>query len=107
VTVSELLPRIVQDPDGVAVIILEGEVDLATCDVIPQAVGDVLSGGATSVVIDLEQVTFMDSQGLRALLLGQLAVQEGGGTIVIRRPGRTVLAAMQVAGLDGILRIEP
>jgi anti-sigma B factor antagonist len=55
-----------------------GEVDLATVGVVRERVADVTSAGFRRVVIDLRQVTFLDSTGLRLLLELNAASQSDG-----------------------------
>jgi anti-sigma B factor antagonist len=61
----------------------EGEIDLAGAPRLREAFSDVLAAGCTRLVMDLRQVTFIDSTGL----------------------GVIVGAGKKVAGLQGALRI--
>ena len=45
-----------------------GDLDLATCPVLERAFEEARSGDAQTIVVDLGEVTFMDSTGLRLLL---------------------------------------
>ncbi len=56
-------------PDRERVIVVPaGEIDLATAPRMEGAVADLLERGFRQVVVDLRQVDFMDSQGIRALV---------------------------------------
>jgi anti-sigma B factor antagonist len=51
--------------DGTSVVLaVRGEVDVATCPQLRSALLDVIERGASSVVIDLREVPFVDSSGL-------------------------------------------
>lgn len=47
---------------------LRGELDLVGAGSVGQALGDAMARGADAVVIHLDEVTFIDSRGLQALL---------------------------------------
>lgn len=46
-------------------------------------IGDVVSTGADIVLIDLQNVTFMDSSGLSALISAQRMVRAAGGKLFL------------------------
>lgn len=50
-----------------AVIVPQGELDLATVAHLKSKQDEVLARGTTSIVVDLSQLTFIDSTGLHAL----------------------------------------
>ena len=57
-----------RDHDGTAVLQLDGELDLATAGLVPEAVAQLLRDGHSRIVVDLRQVHMIDSVGVRALL---------------------------------------
>jgi anti-anti-sigma factor len=60
---------------------LEGELDVAETEAFLAGVGDIAEGG--DVVLDLRQLAFIDSSGVRALLV--LADQLPGDDVLILR----------------------
>ncbi len=67
-----------------------------------------LPDGATKVIaVDLTQVTYIASSGLRALLVAHRRQQQGGGRLVVRHPNPRVWAVMQLCGFDQILDVCP
>jgi anti-anti-sigma factor len=72
-----------------------GEIDLATVDALAQAVAAAREEAA-SIVLDLRDVTFMDSAGLRLVLE---ASRGGAGFAVVRGP-REVQRLFDLVGLD-------
>jgi anti-anti-sigma factor len=56
-----------RDGDGV-VISLSGELDLATADDLGRLIRDVEESDISRIVIDLSELSFVDSSGLQALL---------------------------------------
>jgi anti-sigma B factor antagonist len=57
----------VKQEDGRADVALRGELDLATLPIAERAVEKV-DGAATTLVLDLRKLTFIDSSGLRLIL---------------------------------------
>ena len=56
-------------PDRTRVLVTpRGELDLSTVDRVEEEVQDLRSRGFTTIVLDLRQLEFMDSTGLRLLL---------------------------------------
>lgn len=75
----------VRSPYQVSVV-PEGEVDLATADVLSTLLAEVLAERPSKVVVDLAGVSFLDSTGIKCLLAAQTAATAGGCRLVVRRP---------------------
>jgi len=75
-------------PDrGEIVVVLTGELDLASADVLERDVRKLRLAGCDRVVVDLRQVEFMDSTGLRLLIsLRNTAKREGHRLMVVPGP---------------------
>jgi anti-anti-sigma factor len=87
--------------DGGHLVTIAGEVDLATA---PQ-LADVLTECADGDVrLDLSSVTFMDSSGLRTLLVTHRSFRERGRRLVICGPvDRVVHRTMEITGAAEVL----
>jgi anti-anti-sigma factor len=81
---------------GVAVVEAVGEVDLGNSDELVESVTAAGAGGA-AVVLDMAGVTFMDSSGLKALLLSTRDL--GSGLAVVVAPGSPVERLVELAGV--------
>ena len=80
---------------GAVVVAPTGEIDLATVDELAQAL-DAAREEAAEIVLDLREVSFMDSAGLRLVLE---ASRDGRGFAVVRGP-REVQRVFDLVGLD-------
>jgi anti-anti-sigma factor len=91
--------------DGETTVRLAGELDLMSCG----ALSDRLSGIAPTprTVLDLNDITFMDSTGLRALWLFHQVCASDGSQLVLRRPSAAVNRVLDVTGLRSIFTITP
>jgi anti-anti-sigma factor len=85
------------DDDGVVRLI--GELDISTVPQASPAVAEACER-ATSVVVDLSELTFMDSSGVRMLLEAWAKQHERGGDLVLRAPTPTVRRLFDLLGLE-------
>ncbi|HEV7567340.1 MAG TPA: STAS domain-containing protein [Microbacteriaceae bacterium] len=96
-TIPEFSVEIKQLP-GQARIVCAGELDLGTADQLKTAVLSALGMKSDAILVDLEEATFVDSSGLRALLEVIQECRDLGVAIQVR-PGtalRRLLELVQV-----------
>jgi anti-sigma B factor antagonist len=77
---------------------LTGELDIASAPALEQAVEDFGSSIPKRLVIDLTEVTFMDSTGLRALLLARQRTEAADQELVLRPGPRQVQRVLELSG---------
>jgi anti-sigma B factor antagonist len=88
---------------GVTTLGLRGEVDIATVGVLDQAIADALRReGVTTVVLDLSELSFMDSSGLGALL----RATSRGARIELRNVSALIREVVAATGLVETLHLE-
>ena len=89
------------------VITLTGDVDSATAPRLRQVVLDALATPDTGpVVIDMTEVSFLSSAGLRALIDAHHDADEHGERLrVVVDHARPVLRPLQLSGLDQVLTL--
>jgi anti-sigma B factor antagonist len=92
--------------EGIAVVSVGGEIDLSTAPAFEAAIATALEEHPLVLVIELSQVTFMASVGLRILA----ATQENAGksaqvAVVANNPA--VSRPIQLTGLDKIFSLYP
>jgi len=86
------------------VVVVHGEVDLATADALRAEVRGA-SERSDIVVLDLREVSFMDTQGLAVVIEAQQAAADGGGRFVIARAPDRVHKLFDMIGLTQRLTI--
>jgi stage II sporulation protein AA (anti-sigma F factor antagonist) len=84
----------IEHPDGVAVVRVEGEVDLDNAENLAAALRTAGADGRRGVVADLLGVPFMDSSGLKALLVASADL--GGRLRLALSPGSPVLRLLEL-----------
>jgi anti-anti-sigma factor len=92
--------------DGIAVVIVRGEVDLMTAPQFEALVDEaILDGGAPRpLLVDLEECTFMDSSGLAVLLRARDQVE--GGPAVACPAGAPAARLLELAARNLLPRYE-
>lgn len=86
---------------GILVATVAGDVDIATAASLSEAVLTSLDGApGRAVILDLTEVSFMDSTGLRAVLDISRRLDEGPAGLVLLSPNRPVRKLLSLAGLD-------
>jgi anti-sigma B factor antagonist len=89
--------------DARAVFRLAGEIDAANADTVPLTVLSTDIADASLVVIDLTDVAFIDSSGLRALLTCRAGLSRRGLAVEVRNPSHTVRRLFEITHLTELL----
>ncbi|MFZ0015149.1 MAG: STAS domain-containing protein [Acidimicrobiia bacterium] len=69
--------------DGAAILVLSGEIDMATAPKMVSRFQELADKGLTSVIVDAREVRFIDSTGLHGLTEGKRIIHEKGSQIVL------------------------
>jgi anti-sigma B factor antagonist len=80
------------------VLALRGELDVATVPRLADPLREAIAAGKTALVVDLGELTFLDSTGLMVLLNGLRRVVRQGGNLVIVCTNPTVLRLFDITG---------
>ena len=104
---TELANLAVGSTNGVVVATLSGEIDLSNAAQITRSVVDAVPNEAVGLVIDLSDVAYLDSAGVRMLaeLERRLGWRSQAFRVVAPEGSRT-RKVLSIAGLDGLLVLE-
>jgi len=92
------------EPDT-AVIALEGEVDIYSAPQFKEALFAGIEDGATTIIVDLGRVTFIDSTALGVLVGGAKRVQPKNGRLDVVCTDEHITRIFEITGLDRIFGI--
>ena len=87
---------------GVCTVDLVGEVDVYSAPRLKQELVAVIEGGCANVIVNLEQVGFIDSSGLGVLVSGLRRVKERDGTLRLVCTHEGILKIFRITGLDKV-----
>jgi anti-sigma B factor antagonist len=91
--------------DGRTVVLIRGELDLATAPDLEKVVHEHLDAGG-EVVVDLRELQFMDSSGLRVLVRAHAAVGGEKRFLIVRPPpGGPIAKILAIAGVESQLDV--
>lgn len=94
------------ETDGdVAVLRLEGEVDVYTAPLLKDRLVSVIEAGTVNVLVDLDGVAFIDSSGLGALVGALRRAREREGAVRIVCERENILKIFRITGLDKVFPI--
>jgi anti-anti-sigma factor len=79
---------------------LAGEVDIATTAQVEQELLRVEGSDAASIVLDLSQLSFIDSTGIRMLVMADARSRADSARLSVVRPPETVLRVLRLAGIE-------
>jgi anti-sigma B factor antagonist len=88
-------------------IALRGEVDVLTVDQVRVALTEALAAQPHDIVVDLADLTFIDSTGLGALIFGFQRARDAGVRFRLARPSRPVRQILVLSGLLEVVDVMP
>jgi anti-sigma B factor antagonist len=97
-----------RDPvDGIAVLVLYGEFDIAAAPGLREQLADVRSAAPRGVVLDMTAATFLDSSALRELLSADARLREDGVALVLAALHPAVERLLELTSTTGMLAVAP
>jgi anti-anti-sigma factor len=97
--VTEVLDVIEERVGRSLVLRLRGDVDLASEAVLSEVLRRDVPPDVDEIVVDLTEVGFLDSTGVRVLLEGRERALAGGAVLILRDPGPVVLRVLRVTSV--------
>lgn len=86
------------------VIRISGDLDAQTAGHLDEVITAQLADGRGEVLLDVSELTFIDSSGLRSMVLAR--GPEGEGRVVLRSPSPSVIRLLDITGLTEVFVIE-
>lgn len=96
------LPVAAASTDGVGVLTPAGELDLSSGDVLREAIAQA-AAAQPRIVLDLHELTFMDSTGVNILIAAHQSLADAGGWLRLAAPTEPVLRTLQLVGVDTVI----
>jgi anti-sigma B factor antagonist len=95
----------VEQTGEATVIHVGGEIDIATCERLRDALEPHL-GPRQSVILDLSGVAFIDSSGLRVLEQARGTLTADGGSLVLRNPSKAAHRLLTAIKTEDLLQTD-
>ncbi len=91
--------------DDIGVIVLESEIDIYSAPQFKEVLLNGIENGAQRVIVDLTQVSFIDSTALGVLVSGAKRVRPRNGNLDIVCTDENIIRIFEITGLDRIFGI--
>jgi anti-anti-sigma factor len=92
-------------PSGAVRVALHGELDLNHAYAFDEELRAVEDRRPPCIVLDLRELTFMDSCGLGRLLAARRRARRAGRRLLLVRGGRTIQSLLAMTGTDEVFEI--
>lgn len=89
--------------NGIARVALRGELDVASAHVLNDRLAPLEFDGVAAIVLDLRDVSFIDSSGLHALLNAWRRVNSNGSRLLLMGIGPTARRLLAITGTEFLL----
>lgn len=90
---------------GITKVVLNGRMDIEGAAAIDLRM-NVVGGTAKKLLIDMQEVSFIGSMGLRSLILPAQAVSRRGGKVVLFAPVKMVEDVLRASNIHALLAIH-
>jgi anti-sigma B factor antagonist len=91
--------------DGFTVLSPRGEIDSVTGPRLKECITETLVGGEVHLIVDLDDVDFIESTGLGALVCGRRRAEAVNGSLSLVCVEDQLLRVFRVTGLDKVFPI--
>jgi anti-anti-sigma factor len=95
----------VEERGGAVHVLMVGELDISTALRLEDELHRIEAGGPQLIVLDLQQLSFMDSTGLRLLISADARAREAGRDVAIVQGNEMVQRVLRLTRLDERLHI--
>lgn len=82
------------------------KIDAASAPKLDAQLKEILASGEDTIVIDMEETTYISSVGLRAFASAQKKMNKSGGSMVLKNVQACIKEIFEVTGFGGVLTIE-
>ncbi len=95
------------EKDGIALVNVEGEIDMFTSPNLRDTLLPFFKKKVEGIIVDLTQVSFMDSSGIATLVEGLQWSKKESREFILTGLGKTVFNALSLTKLDNVFTIKP
>ena len=92
--------------DDTGTVTLAGDLDIASAPRLGETFDWLCEQGCQQIVVDVAEVSFVDSSGLAAFVRAHQTLLHAGGRLTLRRPGHSMRRLLEMTGLSSEFRIQ-
>ena len=96
----------VEQKEGVSIFNLQGRIDASNSNQIHEKIMDEIESGASNIVINFSDVSYISSAGLRILVYTSKTMKKKSGTLSICAMSKNIEKIFQISGLMGLFDVH-
>jgi anti-sigma B factor antagonist len=100
------LTLVTREGDGATIVAVKGEIDVYTAPKLRDRITDLVGDGVYHIIIDMENVEFLDSTGLGVLVGGLKKVRAHDGSLQLICNQERLLKIFRITGLAKVFTIH-
>ncbi len=89
----------------VSLLTVSGRIDSSTAPDFDKALQSLINANRTQIIVDMKDVEYLSSAGLRSLVSAVKSAKSGGGDVRLSQPSKRVREVMDLAGLNSIFTL--
>lgn len=102
-----MIGHTIEEDSGVRVVRLDGPIDVSGAHELRDVLGGQITGAEARVLVDLREVTLIDSSGVGVLVTAHRRADAAGGAFAIAGARDTVGRVFELTRTNRLLRIYP
>ena len=97
----------IKQENQVLTVYLKGELDHHAVSRIKDTIDlQIINTPVKKLVLDMSEVTFMDSSGIGLIVGRYNRIRSIGGSMAIKNPGQSLLKILKMSGIDKLMKIS-
>ncbi len=88
------------------IIHIRGEIDFATAPALNKSLSEVIDRGARHLTLDFQQVSFLDSEGLKVILQTYRHLRAREGSMTVKGCSQFVARTFEILGFDKYIDMD-
>ena len=94
-----------RDEGDIKVVVIEGKLNTGASPDAEAFINDLIDDGVTKILINLDDLDFISSTGLRVILATGKKLSEMGGKLVLCNPNHTVSDVFRMSGFNQMFSV--
>ncbi|MEN9205712.1 MAG: STAS domain-containing protein [Thermostichales cyanobacterium SZTDM-1c_bins_54] len=91
----------------IAILPFKGRIDSKVASEIRQLFQQLINKGYPNILVEMAEVTFLDSAGLGVLIAGMSKCRSAGGSLCLCQPSEAVQVVLNISATERILTVFP
>jgi len=92
--------------DGITMVDMSGRLDSSVSGQVMDRLNEIVNAGATRLIVNLKQVTYISSAGLRGILVAAKLIKSSNGEMRLCQPNDLVRKILEESGFANLVRID-